>query len=48
MKNSNKLNQFFALSILSILTLSLTNCGSSTNAGGDSDNSQGVTIDKTK
>ncbi|MBE8189378.1 MAG: hypothetical protein HAW58_00580 [Candidatus Thioglobus sp.] len=36
MKNSNKLGRLFALSILSILALSLTNCGSSTNAGGGS------------
>ncbi|MBE8189885.1 MAG: hypothetical protein HAW58_03260 [Candidatus Thioglobus sp.] len=42
MKNFNRL---FALSIISILTLTLTNCGSSTNAGGGGDDSsQGVEI----
>ncbi|MBE8189285.1 MAG: hypothetical protein HAW58_00060 [Candidatus Thioglobus sp.] len=44
MKNSNKLSKLFALSIMA---LTITSCGSSTNAGGgggDSDNSQGVEI----
>ncbi len=47
MKNFHKLNQLFALSILSILALTLTNCGSSTNAGGGGSSSVTITNDNT-